>query len=432
MNKRVYSRIGISRIDVDKILSGRDGLELAAGLDVGKLHLCVVLRWGKDDFERPWDVSNPDQIPLLVQLLKRLGTARQLKVAMEPTGTYGDALRQALADAGIELQLVSGKRAHDYAEVFDGTPSQHDGKDAAVIAELCALGKSSRWPFAAEDQSVQHIALMVEQMEAANQLKGAWLQRTEGLLGRYWPEATRHLPLSSTTMMRTLAHYGGPTAMREDTELEQRLRRWSRGHFKPARLGKIIASARSTLGVRQTPVDQQHVRWCASQALAAHLEVIRCQKDLNKLGADHPLIARQGKTLGIPTAALLWTHLGDPRQYHCAAAYRKAMGLNLKERSSGKYQGQLKITKRGSGAVRQWLYMSALRLIRNEPKIKRWYQRKLKRGMTKMNAITALMRKLAISIWAMAMQDQAFDVQRMLGSAPVPQSKSKKGALVRC
>src|SRR5262249_54793102 len=49
-------------------------------------------------------------------------------VAMESSGTYGDALRQALGDNGIEVQRVNGKAAHDYAEVFDGVPSQHDGK----------------------------------------------------------------------------------------------------------------------------------------------------------------------------------------------------------------------------------------------------------------------------------------------------------------
>ena len=48
-------------------------------------------------------------------------------VSMESTGTYGDALRAALAAAGLEVHRVGGKAAHDYAEVFDGVPSQHPG-----------------------------------------------------------------------------------------------------------------------------------------------------------------------------------------------------------------------------------------------------------------------------------------------------------------
>jgi transposase len=432
MNKRVYCAVAIRHVEVKKILAGRDRLEVVAGVDVGKLQLRVTPRWSDGRFEKPWSVANPEEVPRLVEALKVLGKDRKLRVAMEPTGTYGDALRQALADAGIELHLVSGKRAHDYAEVFDGVPSQHDGKDSAVVAELCALGKSSVWRWSPGDEQSQRIGLMVDQMEAANQLKATWLQRLEGMLGRYWPEATRQLRLSSGTMMRALAHYGGPAAMKEDRQLEQRLSRWSAGKFKPARVARIAESARFTLGVRQSAIDQERVRWCAGRALEAHLEVGRYQHRLTKLAADHPVIAQQGRTIGIPTACVLWTHLGDPRQYHCAAAYRKAMGLNLKERSSGKYQGQLKISKRGSGAVRQWLYLSALRLIRNEPRARRWYRRKLARGeMTKMSAITGMMRKLSMSMWAIVNRAEPFDVERMLGPRHRRVGRVKGGPVVR-
>ena len=47
----------------------------------------------------------------------------------------------------LTAHRVSGKAVHDYAEIFDGVPSQHDGKDAAMVAELAAIGKSSPWPY---------------------------------------------------------------------------------------------------------------------------------------------------------------------------------------------------------------------------------------------------------------------------------------------
>src|SRR5665213_1354761 len=431
MNKRVYTAIGIAHVQIDKILAAREpDLQVVAGVDVGKTQLLLSLRWSDGRFDKPWTVANPEQIPDLIQSLKSLGGQHKLMVAMEPTGTYGDALRQALSDARIPLHLVSGKRAHDYAEVFDGVPSQHDGKDSAVVAELCALGKSSPWQWSPGDERCQRIGLMVDQMQAANQLKAIWLGRTEALLGRYWPEATRRLQLSSGTMMRALSHYGGPAPLAQDAAAPERLREWSAGKFKPERLGRILACAQRTLGVRQTPIDQQRVSWCAGHALAAHLEVGRCQYRLRRLGAEHPVIAVQGRTIGIPTACLLWNELGDPRQYHCAAAYRKAMGLNLKERSSGQHQGQLKISKRGSGPVRHWLYLSVLRLIRNEPVVRRWCRRKLRRGhTTKMSLITALMRKLSMSMWTVVNRDEPFDLQRMLGPANSEQRAKKLTAL---
>ena len=98
-------------------------------------------------FERPWKILNPSELTLLVKLLTNLAKERPMIVAMESTGTYGDALRGALTDAKLTIHRVSGKAASDYAEIFDGVPSKHDGKDAAIVAELAALGKSSPWPY---------------------------------------------------------------------------------------------------------------------------------------------------------------------------------------------------------------------------------------------------------------------------------------------
>ena len=104
MSKRVYCAIGIRHVQLDRVVAGREGLGGSAGVDVGKRELCIVLRWSDGRFEKPWSVANPTQIPQLVQALSTLGQGREMQVAMEPTGTYGDALRQALSDAGIALQ----------------------------------------------------------------------------------------------------------------------------------------------------------------------------------------------------------------------------------------------------------------------------------------------------------------------------------------
>ena len=101
-------------------------------------------------FERPWKAKNPEEVATLVGILRALANRRELIVAMESTGSYGEPLHSKLAEAGLTVHRVGGKAAHDYAEVFDGVPSQHDGKDAAVIAELAAFGKATPWPFRAK------------------------------------------------------------------------------------------------------------------------------------------------------------------------------------------------------------------------------------------------------------------------------------------
>jgi len=50
---------------------------------------------------------------------------------MEPTGTYGDALRHQCHALGLPVHMMPPKHSHDFAEVLDGVPSMHDPKAAS-------------------------------------------------------------------------------------------------------------------------------------------------------------------------------------------------------------------------------------------------------------------------------------------------------------
>src|SRR5919108_3771620 len=111
MRRRAYGAVRVNAVDLGKLLDGRTGQGATVGVDVGKFELLAVCRWSDGRFERPWRCDNPMGIPLLLGLLTRLAAGRALVVALESSGTYGDALRQALADAGVVVERVSGKAA---------------------------------------------------------------------------------------------------------------------------------------------------------------------------------------------------------------------------------------------------------------------------------------------------------------------------------
>lgn len=105
--------------------------------------------------------------------------------------------------------------------------------------------------------------------------------------------------------------------------------------------------------------------------------------------------------------------MGDPRDYHCGEAYRKAMGLNLKERSSGKHKGRLKITRRGPSVVRKWLYFAAMRATQ-DPDVRRWYEaKKAKDGDRGKGALIGVTRKLALALYAVAVRGEPFQPWRL-------------------
>jgi transposase len=402
---------------------GHEGQAVHIGLDVGKQEVLAVVRWADGRFERPWLVKNPDEIGEFVGLLSRVNSERRSVTAMEPTGTYGDALRQALSDAGLRVDRVGAKAAHDYAEIFDGVPSQHDGKDAAVVAELAALGKSVEWSYKAARERDQELAYHVDWMDAQRRQYAMWLGRLEGLLARHWPEATRWLDLSSATLLRALKRYGGPAALAGDENAAAELQRWGGAQLAAEKIRGLVQSARASMGVRQTATDVRRMQQYTEQALAARAEIAKSQRCLRDLMQEMPAIQAQAQAVGVATACVLWVHLGDPAEYHCGAAYRKAMGLNLVEHSSGMYQGKLRISKRGSAQVRRWLYLAVLRLASKGP-VQRWYQqKKSKDGNGAKRALIGVMRKLALALYEVGAKGQTFDARRLFPGVPIARTK---------
>jgi transposase len=408
-----YSAVPVNRVVVDQLTRGRAGLDVDVGFDIGKFEILTVPRWGDKDFSRPWRVNNPQQIPEVVGLLVQLGQGRRLRVALEPSGTSGDALRQALHDAGLEVLRVSPKAAHDYAEIFDGVPSQHDGKDAAVVAELAALGKAPVWPYEARPQWEQELAYWVDWLEAHRRMLVFWSGRLEGLLAQHWPEATRVLRLSRATLLRALVHYGGPAELAADEQAEARLAKWGRQWLDADKRARLLQGARSSVGVRQGEIDKRRLRQYAAEALAARRQMRRSKRELTKLVRGCAVLQAQAQVVGSGTAAVLWASVGDPREYECGQAYRKAMGLNLTEYSSGTKKGETHISRRGNPLTRRWLYLAALRLIKAEG-VREWYQAKKQRdGGDGKGAVVAVMRKLVLALYQVGAKGATFELGRM-------------------
>jgi transposase len=415
MSRRAYRATGVNDVKWDQIALKKEGLGVTLGVDVGKFDALVVCRWADGRFERPWRVKNPREIRTFMALTKRVQVDRKLVVAMESSGTYGDALRQALSDNGIEIQRIGGKAAHDYAEIFDGVPSQHDGKDAAVVAELAALGKGRPWPYDADDSWEEEVSYWVEQMVTQRQIVTFLQGRLEGLVARHWPESLQVLKLSSGTLLRILKRYGSPQALAMDTEAPTRLARWGGPLLSAKKIEELLAGARSSVGVRVGAWQQRQIQEYAETALAARQQSSRAQRRLRQLAAGHPVLQAQGEVVGIPTACVLWICTGDPRKFDSAAAYRKAMGLNLAERSSGTYKGQLRITKRGSARTRQWLYFAVLRLVQ-KCGVRPWYEAKKARDeRSARRALVAVMRKLALALYHVGVRNEEFQPRRLFG-----------------
>ena len=225
----------------DEIARGREGLGVTLGVDVGKLTLWAVCRWSDGGLKHPWRAGNPMEIPSLVSLIKRVDVSRGLPtVAIESSGTYGESTSPSVGRLReIKVVRVGGTASRKlYAEVFDGVPSQHDGKDAAVVAELAALGKSTPWDYRPADAWEQELAYWVEWMVAHQQALTIWQGRLEGLVGitgRKRPSGTL-----VTLIIAGIEALWEPQALAADPQAAQRFARWGGRFLEPKKIRQLV------------------------------------------------------------------------------------------------------------------------------------------------------------------------------------------------
>lgn len=402
MSKGRYRTVEVKAVDWEAWAAQAAGTTVVFAVDVAK-----------EDFVSRLDIQDaahlgrvkwrhPEQTGELLAGIGRLVAAARVEAVMESSGTYGDALRWQLRALGAQIFRASAKRVHDAAEVFDGVPSLHDAKAADIIAQLHAQGHTQVWR--EPDAQRRGLSAHLQMLSQCKALYQQQINRLEALLARHWPEALAILGLGSATLHHLIAEFGGPAQVQGLEGLARtRMRQSGRAGLDPEKIEAVLRSAATTLGVPCLLAERQLLRWQAQRLLETGAELRRIERLIEQAVGEDALLKDLAPVVGSVTGAVLVAALGSPLSYPDAASYCKALGLNLKERSSGKHQGRVRITKRGPAVARFYLYFAALRLIAGEPIVARWFAAKTARpGAIKGKQVVELMRRLAKALWHQA------------------------------
>ena len=412
MVKRSYRSVEVKVIDIVRLQS-KVGIEvLSVGIDVAKekFYAALMLPDGEVVCTVKW--QHPAETGAFVALLKALPQGT-VNVALESTGRYGDILVAQLRQAQISVFGANTKRVHDAAEEYDGVPSKHDSKDAAIIADLQRRGKNN--PLREQTASERQISALVRMFLVFKDQYERNINRIEAELARFWPELTDHLRLQSVSLVSFLTEFGGPKdAAADPVKAKKSLHSSSRGALSSDTIDTIIASAKTTLGVVALREEIRMLQLLAKDTLRAMRDADSAEKSVHAAVEQNKSAAQQSKVLGKTTAAVIMAKSGDVAAFEAPKSWVKNLGLNLKENSSGKPgQRGVGITKRGSPQSRQYMYMAALRLIQTDPVVAQWYAYQTQRpGSVKMKVIVALMRKLAKAMWHVA-RGETFDASKL-------------------
>jgi transposase len=429
--KRTYSSTDVEHVDVLTIVSMLT-IGCIVAVDVAKTKFVAAIATAAGEVVRLVRFAHPRQTLAFLGVIDALRDAKlEPRLVMEPTGTYGDALRHQCHVRGVSVEMVSPKHTHDFAEVLDGVPSMHDPKAAVALARLAAMKRSRVWKPDSEER--REVRALLDQRWPQSLTHALYHGHLEGMLARHWPELGSLIDVhEQRSWMKLLRQFPGPHAVAAaKEEAAKTLREASRGRLSAERIEAIVASARTSLGMPMTTGEASKLRFIVEQIEQQTKGLDAVDRELGQKVAKDEVMKRLAAVVGPACAASIVSHVGSPVSFATAGALEKAMGLNLKVKSSGEGEGRLHITKRGPAQVRQLLYLAVLRLLQTDPIVAAWCRARKSYGgeSGKRKAIVAVMRKLVRALWHVA-RGSAFDASKLFDVRRLDLPQTTQGTTV--
>jgi transposase len=361
----------------------------------------------------------------LIARLTKLGIPPdQTLVALEATGIYWENLYYFFAARGYRLLLLHPAQTHQFA-AQRGLRAKTDRLDAETIARL-VFSDEVRPAYVPSAEIVSYrevLRLQARLTEEAARLKIEIRTLLEVLFPEFtsvWADPT------GVTARAVLAAYPSAAAVQAAgvdavAAVLADVAAHRYGRETAARLVEVAAGSVSS-GVARA-VRERSLRIAVAQygQVAAHLAGVE-QELAGMLRQDAGLGGlRTVPEFGPQTVAVLRAELGEVGRFAGTAQVIAYLGLDLRVRQSGKWRGQEKLSKRGSGHARKLLYLAAVRSIRaGDSEFGAYYRHLVEKGVATMSALMAVMRKMAGVAYRLLKTGEAYDPRQVWAGAQRP------------
>lgn len=295
-------------------------------------------------------------------LAQALRQAKAERVCLEATGAYHLDLAVALHDAGFAVMVANPKAARRFAEAMMSR-AKTDPVDAALLAEF-----ADRMPFTAWER-----------------------------------------PADEVLALRAYARYLAALAQQR-AQLKNQLHAWEQSRATPAAILEAVRGQIQDFTIQIELIQAQALQLILGQAaLSEPYRLLVSVKGIALASA----IALLGELLALPggLGARQWVAMAglDPRHHQSGDSVNK----------------RPRISKAGNRHLRHALHMPALSAATHEPHLRGFYQHLVQRGLKKIQAVCAVMRKLLTALHAMLATKTPFDGSRLFALPATAQAQAQ-------
>jgi transposase len=396
------------------------------GLDVGSEScLVAVLTPDKRVVRKPFAIANAgDGFTRLDQQLAQLGCPpHEILIGLEATGRYWENVYYLLQQRGYRLVLLHPAQTHHFAE-RRGRRAKTDKLDAVTIAR--ALLSDDVRPAYVPDELTATYRDLVRLHSNLSDEAARYKNEIQDLLVVLFPEFTQVFkdPTRKTALAVLRAYPSAQAIAAIGVEPIAAIRQATAPrNYGPETAERLVALAkRSSASPLAVAARSRSLAILADQLTHTQTNIAELEREIEQLVQrdDGATGLQSVPEFGAKTVAVLRAELGEVARFQRSAQVVAYAGLDVTVRESGKYKGQRKLSKRGSGELRRTLYLAAMRCVRRtESAFGAYYQALGARGLQGNAALVAVMRKMLMVAYHLLKSGETYDATKVWAGARV-------------
>lgn len=371
--------------------------------------------------------NNEDGFARLLEWINHLISKANFKTAivgMEPTGHYWLNLSKWLYNHNVDVVTVNPHLVKKNKENRDNTQSKSDIKDALVIADMVKNGYYAYIRLTSE--AFEQLRVLMSNRDVIVKRLVSSINQINRWVDIVFPELRQVFKdIKGKGAIATLRLFPTPSDL-QSLEPQEIIDGWRTVMQRQSGLHKarlLIDLAKNSVGSTQaTAAYKLHLEQLLEEFDLATAQLGRVEKEvsnaLKQITFTDKLLAIKGIS-EISLAGILG-EAGDLSSFAHGNSLLRHAGLHLAEASSGKWKGQIVLSKRGRSRLRRFLYLATISLIVNNPEFKAYHAQNVHvKKIKKMKSIMKLIGKLARLLVGMARRNESYCPKKIQSCSPI-------------
>ena len=374
---------------------------ILVGIDVASTkHDIVITNHLGELFNKHFTIENSrlgyKKLLSEISLAKEFFKDSNVRIGLESTGHYSRNILHFLILEGYDIMFINPLLTNMDRKASSVRKTKTDSIDAKAICMFLIRNQNDFKPYTLSSYHIDELKILVRQRKSLQKQLNRTSNQLRAYIDQAFPEYHKLFKkLLSNTSLTLLSSYASLTEFKRIrvNTLSELIRKFSKGRHGLAKAELLKSLAKDSIGI-----DSESLSLSIKQSVQTIRSLEMQVNQINDLLEHH--ITESKTTLlsipgiGIQTGAIILAEIGDVNRFKTDDALLAFAGLDPSVYQSGNYEGNFKISKRGSSILRWAIFQAAKIAVIHDPVFNAYYVKKKSEGKHYLTIIGHVTKKL--------------------------------------